>query len=123
MYMCSARQKLQGSVCSRVVYRSYNPAARCSDSQANSLAGCFKDLFLGWTSLAFDHSVGVFLRTSALKSSKLASGTFLRLSGAYACTGWASGTSKSSSCCAAAAAAHTFLCNRVASYMKLWVLH
>ncbi|KAI8450473.1 hypothetical protein BY996DRAFT_6417331 [Phakopsora pachyrhizi] len=69
------------------------------------------------TSLAFDNSVGVILRTSALKSSKLASGTFLRLSGAYACTGWASGTSKSSSCCAAAAAA------QVASYMKLWVLH
>ncbi|KAI8453358.1 hypothetical protein BY996DRAFT_6414727 [Phakopsora pachyrhizi] len=94
-----------------------------SGSQANSLAGRFGDLLLGWTSLALEYGVGVILRTSALKSSKLASGTFLRLSGAYTCTGWASGTFKSSSCCAAAAAAHTPLCKRVASYMKLWVLH
>ncbi|KAI8454842.1 hypothetical protein BY996DRAFT_6413585 [Phakopsora pachyrhizi] len=86
---------------SSVVYRFYNPDARCSGSQANSLAGHFGDLFLG-----------VILRTSALKSSnlrdsslrrslticdRLASGTFLRLLGAYTCTGWASGTSKSSS--------------------------
>ncbi|KAI8443604.1 hypothetical protein BY996DRAFT_6427252 [Phakopsora pachyrhizi] len=82
-----------------------------SGSQANSLAGRFGDLFLGQTSLALEHGVGVILRTSALKSSnlrdsslrrslticdRLASGTFLRLSGAYTCMGWASGTSKSS---------------------------
>ncbi|KAI8451685.1 hypothetical protein BY996DRAFT_6416153 [Phakopsora pachyrhizi] len=82
--------------------------------------------------------IGGSLRTLALKSSNLreeslrhslficdrqASGTFLRLLGAYTCKGWALGTSKSSSYCAAAAAAHTPLCNRVASYMELWVLH
>ncbi|KAI8458434.1 hypothetical protein BY996DRAFT_8684813 [Phakopsora pachyrhizi] len=120
---------------SSVVYRSYNPAVRCSGSQANSLAGCFGDLLLGRTSLALEYGVGVILRTLALKSSKLASGTFLRLSGAYILyrvgpQGLLSPQGAMSSiycaaaaavhCCAAAAAAHTPLCNRVASYMKLW---
>ncbi|KAI8443943.1 hypothetical protein BY996DRAFT_6426637 [Phakopsora pachyrhizi] len=86
-------------------------------SQANSLAGCFGDIpKAGFR--AFPEAGSIYdpkksrgsLRTSALKSSNLrdsslrlllsicdrpASGTFLRLLGAYTCKGWASGTSKS----------------------------
>ncbi|KAI8461844.1 hypothetical protein BY996DRAFT_6408362 [Phakopsora pachyrhizi] len=128
MYTSSARQKLQGKPQGTFP----EVVSSCSGRQANSLAGPFGDLFLGRTSLALEHGIGVILRTSALKSSnlrdsslrhllticdRLASGTFLRLSGAYTCTGLASGTSKSSSYCAAAAAA------QVASYMEVWVLH
>ncbi|KAI8454730.1 hypothetical protein BY996DRAFT_6413669 [Phakopsora pachyrhizi] len=89
MYTGSARQKLQGK-----------PQGTFPEAVSSR-----------WTSLALEHGVGVILRTLALKSSnlrdsslrhslticdRLASGTFLRLSGAYTCTGWASGTSKSS---------------------------
>ncbi|KAI8453206.1 hypothetical protein BY996DRAFT_6414859 [Phakopsora pachyrhizi] len=113
---------------SSVVYRFYNPDARSS----------LRGLSLRQTlALKSSNLMDSSLRHLLNICDRLASGAFLRLLGAYTCTGWALGTSKSSRSkssiycaaaaaahyCAAAAAAHTPMCNRVASDMEIWVLH